>query len=124
MLFEGYAIKTGRWLIDTIQMSILFYRLPFNWKSPSGYLITVLFEFFIFYCADVFIIAVLGFLVGTCFLLKSFVVDITTDLELLNKCKLNTVQQTQRGTQIFRDVAHNFAIIKELSVRFLLSRFK
>lgn len=90
--------------------------MPFNWKTPSGYLITLLFEFFSFHCADVFIIAVLCFLVGTCFLLKSFIADITNDLHLLSNGKIKTVKQAQRIQKIFCEIAQDLAKIKELSV--------
>lgn len=52
--------------------------MPFNWKTPNGYLITRLFECILAYCAALFLTPVL------CILLKSFAEDITTDLRLLN----------------------------------------
>lgn len=94
--------------------------MPFNWKTPLGYLITLLFEFGCVYFVDVFIIAVLCFLVGTCFLLKSFIADITAVLHRLNKNEITTVANVQKIKKILYNVVQDMANIKQLSVIFFI----
>lgn len=81
------AMITKVWLIYLITFHS---RLPYNWKTPIAYLLTLLIE-----CADAYILTssivpVLCFFMGSCALLITFVEDITKDLALLDFTKNRT----------------------------------
>lgn len=58
--------------------------LPFNWQTPFGYLIASLIQFAAAFAVLLSATAVLGFLVGSCWLFIDTIRDITTDLEYFN----------------------------------------
>lgn len=61
-----------------------FERMPFSWKTPLGYLITLSFEFFGGCFGTISLCAFFPLLIGSCLLFKTFVEDITSDLHPLN----------------------------------------
>lgn len=108
--------------------------MPFNWKTPLGYLIALLFECISSYYAALFLVPLLCFLFGSCFLLRSFVKDITNDLSLLNACTTSAKPKNKSGTnknltntkrndekieQIFRNSIQCHTELKQLSCDFI-----
>lgn len=63
---------------------MLFFRFPFNWKTPLGYLIAFLIEY-VAMCAEVCtFIPLLSFFIGTCWVVAAFAKDLTDQLTHLN----------------------------------------
>lgn len=60
------------------------YRLPFNWRTPLGYLVAELSEMVSIVSIVHIFTPTMGFYVGSCWLFIIFVRDITKDLQLLN----------------------------------------
>lgn len=58
--------------------------MPFNWRTPFGYLITISLQYILAQYSIAFICPVLCFFIGSCFLLKSFAGNITNDINSLN----------------------------------------
>lgn len=58
--------------------------MPFNWKTPIGYLVTLSIEAVATYYVTVFLSLQFCFLIVSCVLLKSFVDDIMNELHTLN----------------------------------------
>lgn len=65
-------------------LSILRVRLPFNWKTPLGYLVVQLSEAMSFLSIVSCLISTLCFYAGSCWLIIAFGKDIANDLDLLN----------------------------------------
>lgn len=95
--------------------------MPFNYKSPVGYLITLSFESFeMFVTADI-VSYILCFLFGSCFLLKLFVEDVTSELSFLNledkatsNGKNSAKDKAERMTMFFNAV-QNHSDLKQLA---------
>lgn len=86
--------------------------MPFDWTTPLGYFITLLIQCILAYYTVLFLTPTLCFLCGSCFLLKSFVDDVTNDLRILNDKKMekilcNTVQYHSELVQL----SSNFAVL-------------
>lgn len=58
--------------------------IPFNWQTPFGYLIASFIQFAAAFAVSLSATAVLGFLVGSCWLFIDTIRDITTDFEHFN----------------------------------------
>lgn len=58
--------------------------MPFNWKTPLGYLIAISLEFAGAYVSTTFATILYPLFIGSCFLVKTCVEDITSDLHPLN----------------------------------------
>lgn len=62
----------------------LLFRLPFDWKTPFGYLIALLAEFATVHSSSFLFSPVASFFIGSAWLLICFIQDITSDLADLN----------------------------------------
>lgn len=69
-------------LIPPLTVEIL--RLPYNWKTPLGYLITLVFQAVAAISTFLSFIPTICLLCGSCFLIIAFVDDISNDLDILN----------------------------------------
>lgn len=64
----------------------IFHRAPINWKEPLGYLIVFSYEYIEIAFVYQIVSYVLCFLIGSCFLLKLSIEDVTNEL-----CSLNVI---------------------------------
>lgn len=60
-------------------------RVPFNWKSPFGYLIALSLEAISAFYTTTFCVSGLGFFIAFCWILLAFAKDIRFKLITLNK---------------------------------------
>lgn len=58
---------------------IEYSRLPINWKTPLRYTIVLILESMIAFYSGLFFSALMSYFIGSCWLLKSLVKDITHD---------------------------------------------
>lgn len=95
--------------------------MPSVLKTPLGYLIVLLFQWATGYYVALFIAPVLLFLYGSCFLLKSFVKDITTDLKLLNvnKTSAKSHGNDKKMEKIFCSIVQCHLDLIQLSCNFI-----
>lgn len=97
---------------------VLIWRLPFNWRTPLGYLIALLLQGTLIFGMTYTDIPVFCFLFQSCQLLDAFAQDISKDVLLLDVQKNSEfagIYQSQ-VTENFIELAQNFALIKELSM--------
>lgn len=88
------------------------YRFPFDWRTPLGYVFAIIFVIIAGACTQIFISLILCFHVGFCWLIISFVKDITTDLNVL------TNQGGQSRKQLikkFYEIMDLYSNVKQLS---------
>lgn len=101
-----------------LKKSFFLPRMPFNWKTPFGYCITMLIQSTDVYYSGLCGLPIVCFLIGGCYLLKTIVNDITNDL-----FRLNTVQKSEKdriNTKIlFCNIIQNFSDTKQLSKIYL-----
>lgn len=99
-------------------MKIFISRLPFDWKTPLGYLATLSLEFIGAFYTAMFLVAIACFLVGSCWLLISFIEDITSDLSLLTENN-ETSDGTSDGTSDvivrFYEIVQFYSDVEQLS---------
>lgn len=93
----------------------LFTRLPFNWKQPIGYAIALSMQ-----CIEVYYSVMAGvilgsYAIGSCFLLKSFVNDITNDILLFNLEAAVSDHNYELTAKRFIHFVQEFSNVKELS---------
>lgn len=62
----------------------LFCRIPWNWKTPTGYLMVVVVQSFCIHCGIFSIIGSLPLFAGFCMLFRAFALDICKNLTDLN----------------------------------------
>lgn len=80
-LFHLFQIT---WQTCSFLSQIFFNRLPFNWRTPFGYLIAQLSIAISYISILACLILTLCFYVSSCWLFATFAKDITNDLDLLN----------------------------------------
>lgn len=99
--------------------SIVFFRLPFNWKCPVGYLIIASFEYLEVLFACEIVCLVLCFLIGSCYLLESFINDISNEICSLNaegqKTKSNGNKLAINERTILCNAVQHHSDLKQLS---------
>lgn len=61
-----------------------FHRVPFNWKTPLGYLLVLAFYGYGMLCVVTLALPTMCLLMGTCWLFVAFAKDLTNDLHFLN----------------------------------------
>lgn len=66
-----------------VKIFFFYLRLPYEWKTPFRYLITMIFEFAGFFATVSAVVPTLSFFIGSCWLLTSIAKDIPTDLSFL-----------------------------------------
>lgn len=73
-------------------------RLPYNWRTPLGYLVTLIIQTVASLSCILSIVPAICLLVGLCWLIISFVEDVTNDLNALN-----IGQNTERSRRIMKE---------------------
>lgn len=117
------------WSYFNLQKKIFLFfccwRMPFNSNTPLGFLITLLLECTFAYFALLFMIPVLCILFGSCYLLKSFAEDISTDLKLLNVTKTTTDSDgnTIKIQEIICNATQSHSELKQLKMSFYILIF-
>lgn len=97
-------------------------RTPFNWKTPFGYLATLLAETFALYSTVLMCAPFVCFLVGPCSLFIYFAKDITDDFRLLDADDKNDrSERTGKINEHFCNAVQLFADAKQLSWKVLLA---
>lgn len=66
-----------------------WWRWPFNWKTPIGYIFVYLDEFTTQNIGALFCVPLLGILVGSCWLTVAYVNDISDELAFLESNKMS-----------------------------------
>lgn len=89
-------------------------RLPWNLKRPLGYIIALFMEISGEFCAVFVITALLCFLIGSLYLLKTIIIDITNDLPKLH-VKKRPNQNFNNIAKHFKKIVHDFSNAKQLS---------
>lgn len=92
--------------------------MPFNQKTPLGYLLTLSFECILTHYVAVLMAPTIAFLIGSCFLLKTFLDDAISDLAYLKveeeiKSDENLAKKIRT---IFCEAVRIHADLKQLSV--------
>lgn len=68
-----------------IQLNRLFCRFPFDWKTPFGYLVGVSIQGVSMWSVVFCVHNALCLLVGLCWIMIAFIIDIETEFKTLNK---------------------------------------
>lgn len=98
-------------------MLFFYIRLPFNWKTPLGYLIALLALALAAYFTLVCATSNLCLLGGSCRLFISFIDDISQDLSVLNKFK----SENRCGKDVLKcycNIIQTYEDVKQLSAYF------
>lgn len=89
------------------------FRMPFDWRTPLGYLIVLALESFVVSSIGFTNMPLICFIVGSCWLINSLVKDIANDLIDFNVSKKNEVRMKAKENLCY--IVQNFADIKQLS---------
>lgn len=94
---------------------IFFPRLPFDWKTPLGYLIAVTFLCVTAYCVFFSAVPILGIAIGSSILANTAIDVATSDVnqlkEMTDQSHLSHIDMLKRFCSIIEDISD----IKELS---------
>lgn len=101
-------------------MNFHFIRVPWNSKTPSGYLMIVCVQYIWAHCGIFSVISKLPLFAGFCSLFEAFVLDINESLEELNsnivKCRReNIVRNYSKLYQKLTDIASFHSDVKWLN---------
>lgn len=94
---------------------ISFSSLPFNWKQPFGYAIALMMQCIQAYYSVMAGVVMSCYLIGSCFLLKSFINDITNDVSVLNFEAITSDGKYGLKIKHFINIVQEFSTVKELS---------
>lgn len=101
------------------------FRLPFDWKTPLGYLTALGMLCVEIHCIAFAAVPVIGFLIQSCRLLKTFVEDITKDVSRLVESSPHSsrITRTRKTTaEYFISLIQDHSTVKQL--RFHLASFR
>lgn len=93
---------------------VFFFRYPFEWKSPIGYLAAYFCQLTGTFCCNLTSTTVVTLFIGSCWLDSAFIEDITNNLSLLNKSNANNSGDRTKK-DIFRDIIQFHVDIRRLS---------
>lgn len=98
----------------------LVQSLPFNWKSPFGYLIAMIIfaeaTYYLLYCGVIMVC----FLVGSCWLIQTIVQDVADDVSAFNVTSKKWNQNRMEMRKIFNKFIDDNSKAKQLSCQFEL----
>lgn len=97
----------------------LIKRVPFNWRTPFGYLLYVVFFFVGGFCISISATTTISFATGSFLLFISFVEDATNDLVRLNVDKKSKSHGFEVKTR-FHSAVHDYSDLKELKAHSFL----
>lgn len=95
-------------------ISSLCCRLPFDWKTPLGYHFAVFWFFSGTYFSMLANSPLISFMVGSCWLVITFINDLTNDLSELNANNARKINR-QKIYKRFCNVIRQFCAIEQLS---------
>lgn len=114
MSYKGKNSKKIRIWKIWISFFLLLIRLPFNWRTPFGYLIAFFVQNTGAFAVILSSSTVLSFLIGSCWLLFTIIRDIYKDLKYL-KCK-KKLRRCDRNLKInFYHIVKLYLDTKQLS---------
>lgn len=96
---------------------IFFFRLPFDWKTPSGYLLASIFFAGAIFCLLFGFIPLPCLFVGSCWLFICFATDMKNELKKLNVSAKN--KNYRELTQRFSKLIEMHVDVKQLSELFI-----
>lgn len=67
----------------------MYFRMPFSWKTPVGYLITFLIELVAWFSSVLTCTCILSYLIGVCLIIIPLVGEIEGELHSLNNNEKN-----------------------------------
>lgn len=88
---------------------------PFNWRTPFGYFIAMVFEFMTVHCTLCAFTPVLSFFIGSGWLAITFIEDITNDLAQLNSLKTLNKNKSKELKERFCYIIRFHSDAKQLS---------
>lgn len=116
IIYRFQFCKTFFLVLSELVQSLLFWlrRLPFSWKTPLGYVIALTVETMSIYSIGCIAVPIQSFLIGSCWLLKTFVADVAHHLHKINLSsrRKNYKNVKKRVCGILRDLSE----MKQLSV--------
>lgn len=92
-----------------------FSRIPYNWKTPLKYLVTMIAIFLSIIPLISGIISTICILIGSSSLFIAFVNDLTNDLGFLNVGGVSTTESHMKMKERFCKIIQNHLDVKELS---------
>lgn len=102
-------------------LSFPIQRLPFNWRTPFGYLMALICETCAFICMVCMGSPCVGIFIGSCWLLTAFMKDITYDLSNLS-ADVKLKRSKQKINAQFTSIVQDFSDAIQLSgINFLYS---
>lgn len=102
-------------LINNNNIIDLCLRLPYDWKTPLGYSLAMLEQSIAAYSSCASVVSMGSFFIGCCWLIISFVKDITNELNLLND-NATSGQSDGKLLMDFIKVVKRHANVKQLSI--------
>lgn len=98
--------------------SVYIFSLPFDWRTPIGYLLAIFSFCIVTYVLTIGIVPILCFFMGSCELFMSFIKDLIGDVKYLNKLsrKSKNDENHREMQQLFVNIIVNFSTLKQLSV--------
>lgn len=96
-------------------LKIVFsHRLPFDWKTPHGYLIALILESIVSFTAGSIVVPPVCFVIGACLLITTFVNNIAAEVPHLNVNKRSD-GKNQALKSHFCNVIRDIADAKQFS---------
>lgn len=91
-------------------------RLPFNWKTPLGYSIALSLQAIGTYCSSVCGVPTVCSMIGCCWLLATFVEDMTNDLANFETNDMFEASLHRNEiVEHFKNAVKSFVVVKQLS---------
>lgn len=88
--------------------------MPFDWKTPFGYLFAIVPQGIDIFCIVLDVAPVVGFMFGSCMLIIAFVEDITSEFKELSTNE-SLMESQMEMRKRFGNIIQLYSNIKELS---------
>lgn len=100
-------------------IALFICRLPFNWKTPHGYLIALFLESIASFTVGSIIVPPICIVIGSCFLVSSFVNDMAVKMPKLD-VKKRPNGKSQEIKKHFCNIIGNISDAKQLSFFYIV----
>lgn len=97
---------------------LFFCRFPFDWRTPFGYIVAINCQFIGTVYVSTTTAILVTFFVSICWVLDTFIEDITIDLQNFNDCR-TSCSNDRRVMKRICDIVKLYAEVRQFS-RFLL----
>lgn len=97
---------------------VLFYRLPFDLKTPIGYLIAIVMLYYVLTFIYLFAAVVVSLEIGFYLLVMESIKDIKNSIGSINETAKLKRNQSQKIEEHLRDSIQFHTIVKGLSIKF------